>query len=198
MKHRQVFFIFVALNALLAVLFVGSGFAANTALSQKSLSLDKIKAESQVLDELQASITKNKADIKRYSDLNSIAKAIVPQDKDQSQTIREIVKIAQDSGIAKLSSVNFPASDLGGAGISKSSPVSQALPVKGISGVYLLPITVAVESTNSVTFPQFITFLEKLENNRRTSQISDISIRPDTKNPNLIAFTLTINEYIKP
>lgn len=198
MTHKKLFFSLISINSLLLAGLLGVVYIGNTMLTAKSQDLNKLKAEVQVLDEFQSSISKNKADIRKYAQLNEIAKTIVPQDKDQTQTVREIVKMSQESGIRSLSSITFPASDLGGAGAAQRKPISQALQVKGIEGVYLLPITVTVETSGPATYNQFMTFLQKLENNRRTSQISDITIRPDQKNPELIAFTLKINEYIKP
>jgi len=49
-----------------------------------------------------------------------------------------------------------------------------------------------------VQYASFINFLSALEHNRRTAQISAITLQPSTNNPNLLAFTLTLNEYIKP
>jgi hypothetical protein len=76
--------------------------------------------------------------------------------------------------------------------------LTQLTPVKGITGVYDLKITVQQTENAAVPYSTFITFLEKLEQNRRTAQVSSISVTPSTKNPNLVAFTLIIDEYIKP
>lgn len=178
---------------------IGSGLVANALLSQKSAELSKAKAESQVADELQQSLKKSKADIAKYAELNSIAKTVVPQDKDQAQAVSEIVKIAADSGIPNLSSISFPASTLGGVGSARSSAtLTQLTPVKGIPGVYELPITITQDGNSYVSYDSFLTFLRKLENNRRTAQVSSINIQPDAKDPNQIRFTLIVNEYIKP
>lgn len=197
MDTKKLNYILLAGTVVLGVLFVSSGLIANAVLTRKSAELSKLKAQSEVALDLQDAIKKNKADIAKYSELNEIAKAVVPQDKNQAQTVGEIVKIAAESGIGKLSSITFPASTLGGAG-GKSGGLTQVTPVKGINGVYLLPITITQNSSDAVPYSQFISFLEKLENNRRTAQVSAINISPDTKNPNYISFTLTVNEYIKP
>lgn len=199
MDNKKLSLILAGVASLLGIGLFASVFFANKLLSTKSVELSKLKAQSQVADELQISLRKNRADITKYADLNKIAKAVVPQDKNQAQTVSEIVKIANDSGIAKLTSITFPASTLGGTGAAKAqASLTQVTPVKGIAGVYLLPITITQDSNNAVRYSQFITFLQKLENNRRTAQVSSISITPDSKNPNNISFTLIVNEYIKP
>jgi hypothetical protein len=197
--NKKLSLILSGVASLLGIGLFASVFFANKLLSTKSVELSKLKAQSQVTDELQISLRKNRADIAKYTSLNKIAKTVVPQDKNQAQTVSEIVKIANDSGITKLTSITFPASTLGGTGAAKAqASLTQVTPVKGIAGVYLLPITITQDSNNTVRYAQFITFLQKLENNRRTAQVSSISITPDGKNPNNISFTLIVNEYIKP
>ncbi|QQS20069.1 hypothetical protein IPL85_01265 [Candidatus Saccharibacteria bacterium] len=199
MNNKRLSLILSIVTALLVVGLFGCVYAANTILTAKAVELSKLKAQNQVTDDLQVSLRKNKTDIVKYAELNTIAKAVVPQDKNQAQTVSEIVKIANDSGMPKLTSITFPASTLGGtAGTKTQGGLTQVTPAKGTTGVYLLPITITLDSNNAVRYSQFITFLQKLENNRRTAQVSAINITPDSKNPNNISFTLTVNQYIKP
>ncbi|MBL8121266.1 hypothetical protein JNM87_00765 [Candidatus Saccharibacteria bacterium] len=198
MKIRHINYALIAITVLSASCLLASGFVANQLLSHKSSELSQLKAQSQVVSDLQATLKKNRSDLIKYKELNEIAKAVVPQDKNQAQTVGEIVKIAEESGISQLSSITFPASTLGGVGASSSGGLTQVTPVKGINGVFLLPITITQDSAHAIKYSQFITFLSKLENNRRTAQVSSISIQPDSKNPSLISFNLTVNEYIKP
>lgn len=199
MDTKQFNYVLVAVTILLGIGLIASGAVADKILSAKSAELSKLKAESQVTETLQETLKQNKEDIENYTELNEIAKAIVPQDKNQAQAVSEIVKIANESGIGTLTSISFPASTLGGTGrAATQSSLTQLTPVKGIGGVYILPITITLDATRSVPYSQFIAFLQRLENNRRTSQVSEISIQPDSRNPNRVSFTLTVNEYIKP
>lgn len=201
MTSKKLFYILLSVVTILGIAIFGSAYAANAVLMNKTASLSKLKARGQVLDDLQVALIRNKSDIKEYSELNEIAKAIVPQDKDQTQTVREIVKIAEESGILRLTSVTFPASTLGttgGASASATGGITQVTPITGMSGVYMLPITVTNSQNDQVTYARFMTFLAGLENNRRTAQVSSITITPDSKNPSLVSFSLVVNEYIKP
>ncbi len=202
MTSKKTFYALLTTTLVLAVAILGSAFGANAVLTSKAESLSKLKAHNQVLDDLRVALLLNKSDIKRYAELNKLAKAIVPQDKDQTQTVREIVKIARDSGISRLTSVTFPASTLGAAAGSAAAGttggITQVTPIKGMAGVYVLPITVTNGQNDLVSYNQFITFLAGLENNRRTAQVTSVTITPDTTNPNRIAFSLIVNEYIKP
>lgn len=200
MTSKKMFYTLLATTLLLAAALLGSAFAADAILTTKTAELSKLKARDQVLDDLQVALVRNKSDIRRYSELNTIAKAIVPQDKDQTQTVREIVKIARESGVPRLTSVTFPASTLGATGGSRvaTGGITQVTPIKGMAGVYVLPITVTNSQNDLVSYDRFIAFLAGLERNRRTAQVTTITITPDTANPNRIAFSLIVNEYIKP
>lgn len=193
-KSKQLFFLLATIVALLSLGILGTGLGANALLVAKSTDLSKLKAKEEAMDDIQVELNRSKSDLKRYAELNQIAKAIVPQDKDQTQTVREIVKIAQDSGIDHLSSVTFPSSTLGTTG---SSTLTQLTPVKGMSGMYVLPITVSVTEDSAVSYSELVAFLSGLEQNRRTAQVASLTLTPSEKSSG-IAFTLVINEYIKP
>ena len=170
-------------------------------LSKHSADLVQLKAQDQALTNKQAQITKDKQDIAKYADLNTIAKTVVPQDKDQAEAVRQIVNLAAQSGISSLSSIAFQPSTLGGATTKKiqtGNGLTQVTPVKGIPGVYDLQITVSQATTSTVPYDSFTSFLKKLEKNRRTAQVSSINIQPDQKNPTMVSFTLVIDEFIKP
>lgn len=202
MKAKQLYFVLLASLVLVGAGFFGVAYGANSLMSTQAAKLSKARADSAALDSLQVSLAKNKQDIAKYSDLNKIAETIVPQDKDQAEAVREIVNLAAQSGISKLSSITFPSSTLGaigpGAATTRNSNLTQLTPVKGMSGVYNLQIVVSQTSGSEVTYNQLINFLTKLEQNRRTAQVSSINVQPKAESPNLVAFTLTIDEYIKP
>jgi hypothetical protein len=211
MTSKKLYLLLVGIITLLGVGIIGGAYGANALFQNQSKQLVKQKAISKALADQQHQLVRDKRDIKEYAELNSIAKTIVPQDKDQAQTIREILKIAHDSGIPRLTSISFPPSTLGGAlaaptvagstatpKTSGNANLTQLTPVKGISGVYNLRITIQQQRNDAVTYNTFITFLHNLEQNRRTAQVSNITITPDNKDPNVITFTLIIDEYLKP
>lgn len=186
---------------------VGIGTASlvqgNKMLTQQNEKLTKLKIESSSLDQVQASLINAKKDIGEYSAIEQIAKTVVPQEKDQARTVREIVKLAAESKIS-IASVTFPSSNLGSAATPGSSPaqaaataVTQTKKVEGISNVEQLEITVTSETSKPVPYANFVLFLQKLEQNRRTSQVSSVNIQPTTTNRNLVTFTLILNVYIK-
>jgi hypothetical protein len=174
-------------------LFLLSAYMATKVLQTKATGVREAKLQSRVLEENQRQLGQARADIQKYQALGAIAKSIVPQDKDQARTVREIVQLAGQYGI-KLGAINFPASSLG----DKKSAQSQLQAAKGLSGVYILEITVQSDTNSPAPFDSFLSFLRALEHNRRTALVNGIIIQPDVANPNLTSFTLTISEYIKP
>ncbi len=182
---------------LIAVLVLGVLFSSKIIVDRlkgQSNTLVSLKAQGQALSEEQTYLAKAKAEIKQYSSLQQITESIVPQDKDQAATVREIVNLAKANNIT-LSAITFPSSSLGNS--PTAITLSQLTPVKGIPGVYTLPIQVdGGQGNNAVSYSSFYSFLTSLEQNRRTSLVTGLNIQPL---PNgYVTFSLTINEYVKP
>lgn len=212
MNSKKVFFVMSALIVLLSILTVASVVIGDSFLRKQSKKLIELKAENKVIEAQQKALVQAKKDIEIYSELETVAKQVVPQDKDQARATREIVNLAEQSGI-KLASITFPASTLGQAqpkpSISTedgaSAPaapiapsVTQVKPAEGIKGLYQLDITVVSDTNSPVTYARLVDFLQRLEQNRRTAQVSQLAIQPDPLNRSSLNFSLTITVYIKP
>ena len=199
--------------ALVGILLIGILLGTKTVVAQlksQGDSLVSLKAKGQALKQEQTNLISAKAEVVKYSNLETIAKTVVTQDKNQAEAVREIVNLAAANGIT-LSTIAFPSSTLGSAapvaptttGTSSSTPapsslsLSQLTAVKGIPGVYALPIEVDdSQPKTAVSYGAFYNFLTNLEQNRRTSLVTGLNIQPLANG--LVTFSLTINEYIKP
>lgn len=178
-------------------------------LQKKGDELSALKTKQEVLKVRQNDLNAAKQDIKTYAALEKISKAIVPQEKDQARTVLEIVRIGQEAGIP-LESIEFPSSDLGALKSKSKSKKStksktradpnttQLIEVPGTSDLYVMEISIKSANQEPVGYNQLLTFLERLEKNRRTAHVTNISIDPSAKNRNLVTFTITLNVYIKP
>lgn len=213
MTTKRFFYIMTSLVVLLCLAILGVAFAGNKLLKQQAGELSDIRAQNQVVEDQKVALARAREDIEKYSDLNELAKAIVPHDKDQARAVRELNVIAAESGI-QLQQVSFEASTLGEAvspngnqsqsktdGQPESnegagSQITQAVPVDGIPGVYSIPITI-VPTDDVVLYEQFLKFLERLEKNRRTAHITSIDITP-IDGGDFITFSFTMNLYVKP
>lgn len=211
MNSKKLFYILIGVLVLSGVGLVYSAKEANSLLEQQSHKLVALKASDQATSVQKEQLAQDKKDIATYEDLNTIAKSVVPQDKDQAEAVQQIVNLANDSGISRLSSITFPASTLGattptaatpapaGTATAKPSGITQVTPVKDIPGVFDLQITVEqATGKDEVSYGSFLTFLQKLEQNRRTAEVSSITVQPDPKNAGQVSFTLVIDEFIKP
>jgi hypothetical protein len=196
MNTKRVYFSMIGLTIILLIGVVAAMFGALKILRVHSDGLTNVKLENRVLDNQQASLQKAKAAITKYSELNDIAKTVVPKDKDQARTVRDISTIASELNI-KLSSITFPASTLGQS-TKTNSKETQVTPVKGMKGVYQLQITVQQDKDIPISYATFLKFLERLESNRRTAQVTNITITPSDTSPNNLTFSLTLGTYIKP
>lgn len=220
-KVRLILRILIALTVLifLAILIVGSNM-----LSSKSKNMVKLKLQSHTLDTQLTSLAQAKKEVERYSYFNDIAKEVIPNDKDQAQAVLDIFQLANTSGIT-IQSITFPASTLGsGSGTPPAPPsgsssstnaattpaskvISQAKPVPGISGLYSIELTIAPDTSTElpadkrITYPKLLDFLKRIENNRRTAQITQVTIQPLGSGgvpSQFINFNLTVNIFIKP
>jgi len=193
---KQVYQVFCGLAVLLSVGLVVSVYFGMTMLEESSEELQTAKVQQEVTEAQELSLIQAKADVEEYSELEELATRIIPQEKDQARTVREVIAIAQDTGVS-VSTVSFPSSNLGAAQASSQSVITQATPVQGIPGLLELEMSVGV-SESPTTYDRFISFLDRLEQNRRTSQVQSISIIPDEDNRSLLTFTVNLVVYIKP
>lgn len=194
MNSKQLYYVMIGVIVLLLVGLVGGAYGVDKLLTDGSKQLVDARLKVEVLDREQTALTKAKQDIKKYQELADIAHNVVPQDKDQAQAINQIVSIAAANGI-NLSTITFPTSTLGTTG---NASLSQLTPVKDIKGVYTLQLTIQSDVNHPVAYSKFLDFLSALEHNRRTALVQSITIQPNDKDRSTLAFSLILNEYIKP
>lgn len=209
MSSKKTFYVMMGALVLIVLCSVAGTMYGKNILKQSGETLLDKKREKAVLAKDEEALTQAKQDIEKYKDLDQVARSIVPQEKDQARTVRELVAIAGQSGV-QIESINFPESTLGekptGSKKSKDKKAqpappagaTQLTPVEGLDGVFSMPITLQLSKDAPVTYAQLLGFLKKLEQNRRTSHVTNISIQPDEDNRNLVHFSMQINAYIKP
>jgi len=214
MNSKRVFQLILGGLLLGAIASISSVVFANQLLQNNAGKLDELKLENKVLEQQELALIQARQDVKKFSSLKNIARSIVPQEKDQARAVREIIAFAQDNNIT-IANISFPASNLGQITPKASTPessatdnnapapaapsITQVKPVEGISGVFRLETVIQSDDENPISFEQLTGFLERLEQNRRTAHVSNLTIRqPDNTDRSKLAFTLTVNVYIKP
>jgi hypothetical protein len=216
MTSKRVYFIIIGLVGLLFIGILGGTYGVNSLLQAQSNKVIALKSQVAGLNDEQIELTKAKQSITTYTNLDNIAKAVVPQNKDQAEAVRQIVALAASSGV-ELDSIAFPTSSLGisatgvqstattavvptAAASASASALSQLTAVPNIPGVYVLVINVnsSTATGHLATYPEMIAFLSALEQNRQTALVSSLSITPNANNRSLFSFALTLDIYIKP
>ena len=215
MTSKKMFYVLVGGFCVSIGLVIAGIVLGDMYLRKQSAKLVDLKLQNKVIEEQQSSLSQAKKDVEKYAELDKIAKQIIPQDKDQAKATLEILNIAKASGV-KLASISYPASTLGqapaktqsstddksaasGSAPAATSPsITQVKPVDGMQNVYQYDITVVSDTDAPVSYGRLINFLQRLEQNRRTAQVTQISIQPDSQNRNALNFTLTLTLYIKP
>jgi hypothetical protein len=208
MNSKRVFYGMLGGIVLLIGLCAAGTYFANKMILAEGNKLKDLKLEDAAGERQIVSLQQAKRDLKEYEELEKIAKAVVPQEKDQARTVLELVNLASESGIT-IQSVSFPDSELGQikqgasaaekkAAESANTNITQLKPINGLKGAYSMEITVISDPQKPVTFDRLIAYLEKLEKNRRTAQVSSINIAPEENDRRVITFTLTLNSFVKP
>jgi hypothetical protein len=203
MTAKRLYFAMLGAIALLVALSAGGTYFTHKLLQSEGDKLLELKLEQAVLDKQSTALTQAKKDIAEYEDLETIAKSIVPQEKDQARTVLEIIKLAREAGIA-ISSIDFPESLLGEVAAKGKSAktvdnnTTQLTPLEKPKGLFVMDISVNSDADKPVSYSQLLDFLRKLEKNRRTAQVVDLSIKPSEEDRNLVTFSLVINSYVRP
>ncbi len=180
----------------------GTYFANKMIVAEGDKLLD-FKMQSEVASKQVLALEQAKKDLAQYEELEKIAKAVVPQEKDQARTVLELVNLAEQAGI-NIVSVQFPDSELGEvAKKGAKKPVSDAnltqlTPLENLKGVYTMEITVQADPGQEIRYEQLIDYLRNLETNRRTAQVSSITIAPNPDDRDFISFSLTLTSFVKP
>lgn len=220
MTSKRLFLLLTGCLALLMALGVAGVWFGNNFLQKEAEEISALKVEGVILEDQQRSLVQAKKDIEKYSDLEQVVRTIVPQDKDQAKTVREFIKLADESGI-RIAAITFPSSTLGQApktttpapapteggaqtpqaqqpATPAAPKTTQVKPVEGIPGLFQMEINVQSDSSVPVPYANLIAFLRKLEQNRRTAQVSNLTVSPSSEDRNLVTFSLILNVYIKP
>jgi len=196
MNAKRMFYVMIGVIVLVIGLTVLGVYYGNGMLTKQSRTLVGLRLQSEALDAQATALAHARQDIVKYDTLNKIAETVVPQDKDQAQTVRELVAVAQQNKIS-IGSITFPSSSLGQTKNTKAA-TTQLTPVAGMAGVYQLPITLESDSHNPISFAQLISFLNTLENNRHTAQVAQLTLTPADDTGSRLSFTIVVNTYVKP
>lgn len=199
MNSKKLYLSLLATMFVLGAASIAGVYYGDKMLHASSKKLYDLKAESLKLSEQQTTLVKAKDDIERYKEIESIARTVVPQEKDQARTVRELIAIGNRTGV-KISNISFSSSTLGTVDKKKKttedSNATQLTPVEGIAGVSEMEINLQTDNTTYIPFTTLLTFLKELEQNRRTSQVKSLTVTPLANNRERVTFSAVLSVYI--
>lgn len=198
---------------LLCLVITGSAamlYFGNLLMSKSSGKLITSKLNNIGFDAEEQNYLQARKDLETYSSINQTLQKILPKSKDQAQAVNELYKIGDETGIM-IESIQFPSSNLGSKSSTKSTgsssssssssvgAISQAKAVEGMPGVLGIDVSVSLLPTKgkSISYDSMISFLQKVEQNRRNMQIKQITVYADTINGG-VTFDLTLTIFVKP
>ncbi len=217
MNAKRFNYLMMGVLALLVVTGGAVAYFSNQYLQTKAANVASIKAELAGVEAKESTFVRSRNELKQHEELKASIDRILPQDKDQARAIRELFAIAEESGI-RITNITFPTSELGrktqtakpqttteGAQPQTQSQatnaVTQAKPVEGISGVLGISASVGFDKAapnQPITFERFQQFLQKLELNRRTMQVSQVTITPTNQGEGEFDFSVNLTIFVKP
>ena len=115
----------------------------------------------------------------------------IPTEKEQDLIVAQLNSFTNQSQLT-ISTISFPNSTLDPNSKQKvKTDISQATPVKGLNGVYEIPIVVTVTDTNSETVntDNLLNLLDLIESSPRNMRITSISYDAES---NEIQLNITI------
>jgi hypothetical protein len=182
---------------LAVVLAGGILFVSNYLMRSSANQLVQAKLDNVGFDNAERSYLQARQYLEEYSELNDVMQKVLPKSKDQAQAVSELYKIGDETGI-KIASIQFPSSSLGQKNTS-SSAVTQAKTVDGMPGVLGIDVSVELEPASgaSISYANMISFLQKVELNRRNMQIKQITVNADVINGG-VTFNAIITTFVKP
>lgn len=175
MTPKRVFFaVIIGVVALIGI--TGLGFyLVSQQLSKRAVNLSKLKAD---IDAVDVRIEDAQNALSQYEELrfiDEIANDVLPPDKVQSNLVSELYVLSSSAGVT-IRAISFEAP--GGTQVNDPS-LTQTKALEGVNGVFVLPASIAYETSS---YNNFLRFLGNLEENRRKLQVSRLNISPVTEN----------------
>lgn len=188
-KSKKAFYVLIALNVLLIGGILGAYLFTTKYAKQKSQEIAVLKADIETNDQRLVAYSDLERSLDKSTELETIAKEVLPQDKNQSVALNEIESFANKAGISiRQITFNTPSGKVT-SGPTLTSPTS----LKGVS-----VLSVGVKA-NKMQYEQLLDFLKQIESNRRRMQVTSISLAPSTTQLGLLdRADFSIDIYLKP
>lgn len=174
--------------SMLILLSVAGLYFANQKLTSIATETSQLKADVIVGQKQLAVYEKTKVQVESLSYVNELANKVLPTDTNQSAIVAEISEFALRSTLT-LNQITF--ADTSQNVIAPKSTKSTLLVPKG---VVVIPVTIQIKA--GAKYTNLLSFLKIIEDNQRKSQVTNISLTPDSKDRSkLSSVTIQLNMY---
>lgn len=187
MTPKRVYFILLAVLILTVAGSAGAYYYADRLLAQRATEISRLKAEHDIVELKISNARDAEKKIEELAFVAEIAEQVLPPEKLQSNVLGELVKFASDTGV-NLQSVAFSPTD---AKATSNIANSQTVPLEGVPGVSTLKTTITISRAR---YDQALSFLEKLESNRRKMQVDSINLSPTD---DTFSASIVLDIYVK-
>lgn len=194
--HKRLYLLLtIVWIALLALIIGGSAYGVKF-MKQKSQVISDLKTKNDLFDERTLAATKSRKQLSEYQSFQAVADKILPKDKEQSNSLVEIDKMAQAAGM-KVTGITYSDGKAATSATTAAPKVSQTFPVDGLPNI--LGMQVDVTYSNAISFDKLITYLESVEKNQRKIQITSLDLQNFDPSKGLIQVKrATMRFYLKP
>lgn len=176
----------IALGFLIVASVAGLYFA-NGKLTSVASETSKLKADTVIAQKQLATYQKTKTQVDSLSYVNELANKVLPTDTNQSAIVAEISEFALRSNLT-LSKITF--TDAKTAVTPSATKSTLAVP----KGVVIIPLTIQIKA--GAKYTNLLAFLKTVEGNQRKSQVTNISLVPDSKDRSVLSqVTIQMNLY---
>jgi Tfp pilus assembly protein PilO len=161
----------VLMNLLIVATIAGSLYFYWTIKEQITLKNNEVSlaiSKRDVLNEQIASIEATNSQLANLTDIQSAMADILPQDKEQSDIVEQVIILAANNGLT-TNDISFSNAGNDGTGDFRTS---QTEALEGVSGVRFITMNFSVEAS----FETMLSFMEDLEKNQRVMQINGVTI----------------------
>ena len=194
LKGNKLIFLGLSLIQLLLLAAVGASITLGSGvLKSKSDESIQLKLESERLEKTREEYQLAKRDVDQYKYYGEIADSVIPKDKELDRVTKELVQISNELSMP-INSITYPSSGLGSnaKGAAAAGTSTQTIPVDGIPG--LLAVTANISFEKPTNYENALRFIDRLGDNRRKFQISNLSLSNSDKG---VQLTLSINIFVK-
>lgn len=211
MTPKRFYFVMIGVFGLGLLAIGATIYFGNSFLQKSSAALVDTKLENKVGEEKERIYIQAKKDLVTYKELGTTIAKVLPKTKDQALAVQELYRIGDETGIV-ITGIRFPTSTLGvkaatatNTGAAATTPlpaqssVTQSKAVEGIQGVLGIGVDLELAPARgkTISYEQMLDFLDKIQQNRRSMQITKVTVTPDIKNGGVDA-SLSVRIFVKP